>query len=222
MFCHRDYLSFETPPADIDFDDAEVMQGVADTWTSLYAATSDKHDAAAFGKLPEEARISARGIEVGHIFYFGTKYSLPMKAVVNGPDGREHSVHMGSYGIGPSRLAAALIEANHDEAGVIWPEAAAPFRVGLVNLKVGDAACDGASERIYRALGQAGVDVLYDDRDERPGAKFATMDLVGAPHQLIVGPKSLAEGKVEVKTRRGGERESLGLEAAIAKLGGTA
>ncbi len=175
------------------------MQDVFDKWTSLYAATSEKHDAAAFEALPEAERISARGIEVGHIFYFGTKYSEPMKAVVNGPDGKEHAVHMGSYGIGPSRLAAALIEANHDEAGIIWPEAAAPFAVGLINLKVGDAACDGACARIYAALERGGVDVLYDDRDERPGAKFATMDLIGLPNQVIVGPKGLAEGKVEIK-----------------------
>ena len=221
VFCHRDYLTFETPPADIDFDDPATMQDVFDKWTSLYAATSEKHDPAAFEKLPEAERISARGIEVGHIFYFGTKYSEPMKAVVNGPDGRERAVHMGSYGIGPSRLAAALIEANHDEAGVIWPEAAAPFRVGLINLKVGDAACDGACARLYAALERGGVDVLYDDRDERPGAKFATMDLIGIPHQVIVGPKGLAEGKVEVKARRSGERELIGVEAAIAKLGGT-
>jgi prolyl-tRNA synthetase len=129
-------------------------------------------------------------------------------------------VHMGSYGIGPTRLAAALIEANHDENGPIWPEAVAPFRVGLINLKVGDAACDAACARIYASLEQAGTDVLYDDRDERPGAKFAAMDLVGAPHQAIVGPKSLGEGKIEVKTRRGGERELMSLDAAIARLGG--
>jgi len=222
VFCHRDYLSFETPRPDIDFDNAEVMQAVVDKWTSLYAATSEKHDVAAFEALPVEARISARGIEVGHIFYFGTKYSAPMRAVVNGPDGREHSVHSGSYGIGPSRLAAALIEANHDEAGVIWPEPAAPFRVGLINLKVGDAACDGACSRIAAALEKAGVDVLYDDTEERPGAKFASMDLIGLPNQVIVGPKSLAEGKVEVKARRGGERELMSVEAAIAKLAGAA
>ena len=145
-----------------------------------------------------------------------------MKAVVNGPDGKEQAVHMGSYGIGPSRLAAALIEASHDEAGIIWPEAVAPFRVGLINLKVGDAACDGACGASTTRSGKAGVDVLYDDRDERPGAKFATMDLIGAPHQVIVGPKSLADGKVELKTRRGGERELVSVEAAIAKLCGTA
>ena len=198
------------------------MQGVVDKWTSLYAATSDKHDEAAFEQLDPKDRISARGIEVGHIFYFGTKYSAPMKAVVNGPDGKEQPVHMGSYGIGPTRLAAALIEANHDENGPIWPEAAAPFRVGLINLKVGDAACDGASARIYASLAKAGVDVLYDDRDERPGAKFAAMDLVGAPHQVIIGPKSLGEGKVEVKNRRGGERELISVDAAIARLSGQA
>ena len=145
-----------------------------------------------------------------------------MKAVVNGPDGKEHFVHMGSYGIGPTRLAAALIEANHDDNGPIWPEAVAPFRVGLINLKIGDAACDAACARIYSSLEKAGVDVLYDDRDERPGAKFAAMDLVGAPRQAIVGPKSLGEGKVEVKTRRGGERELMSLDAAISLLGGTA
>ncbi len=222
VFCHRDYLSFRTPPEGIDFDSAEAMQEVFDKWTSLYAATSEKHDPAAYAGLPEPAQISARGIEVGHIFYFGTKYSLPMKAVVNGPDGKEHSVHMGSYGIGPSRLAAALIEANHDEAGIIWPEAVAPFRVGLINLKMGDAACDGASAHIHASLERAGIDVLYDDRDERPGAKFATMDLIGAPHQIIVGPKSLAEGKVELKSRRDGERELASVDAAIALLGGKA
>ena len=222
VFCHRDYLEFTPPPDTIDFDSANAMQGVFDKWTSLYAATSEKHDAAAFDRIDPDSRISARGIEVGHIFYFGTKYSLPMKAVVNGPDGKEHCVHMGSYGIGPSRLAAALIEAGHDEAGIIWPEAVAPFAVGLANLKVGDAACDGACARIYAALGKAGVDTLYDDRDERPGAKFAAMDLIGLPNQIVVGPKSLAEGKVEIKNRATGERELVGVEAAIARLGGIA
>src|SRR5271155_4178098 len=201
VYCHRDYLAFAAPPEDIDFDSVGAMQDVVDKWTSRYAA---------------------RGIEVGHIFYFGTKYSAPMKAVVNGPDGKEHAVHMGSYGIGPTRLAAALIEANHDDNGPIWPEAVAPFRVGLINLKVGDSACDGACARMYASLSRAGVHVLYDDRDERPGAKFAAMDLVGAPHQAIVGPKSLAEGKVELKTRRGGERELISVGAAIARLGGQA
>ena len=222
VFCHKDYLSFAAPPADIDFDDAAAVQAVVDKWTSLYAATSEKHDAAAFEALEPAHRVSARGIELGHIFYFGTKYSEPMKAVVNGPDGKEHAVHMGSYGIGPSRVAAALIEAGHDEAGIIWPDAAAPFAVGLANLKVGDGATDAACARIYGALSRAGVDVLYDDRDERPGAKFATMDLIGLPNQIIVGPKSLAEGKVEIKNRRSGAREMVRIDDAITQLGGVA
>jgi prolyl-tRNA synthetase len=218
VFCAKDYLSFPTPPEDVAFDDAGVMQGLVDKWTSLYAATSEMHDAKAFEALPEASRVSARGIEVGHIFYFGTKYSAPMRAVVNGPDGKEHTVHMGSYGIGPSRLVAAIIEASHDDAGMIWPDSVAPFHVGLANLKVGDAACDGACAKIYQALTANGRDVLYDDRDERPGAKFATLDLIGLPKQVLVGPKSLAEGKVEVKDRKTGARETMGLDAAIAHL----
>jgi len=220
VFCHKDYLNFAPPAEDIAFDDAQAVRGVVKKWTSLYAATSEKHDPAAFSALDAAVQVSARGIEVGHIFYFGTKYSLPMKAVVNGPDGKEHAVHMGSYGIGPSRLAAALIEANHDEAGIVWPDAVAPFAVGLANLKVGDGATDAACARIYNALGKAGVDVLYDDRDERPGAKFATMDLIGLPNQIIVGPKSLGEGKVEIKNRRSGARELVSLDDSIMRLGG--
>jgi prolyl-tRNA synthetase len=220
VFGHKDYLTFAPPPEDIDFDDAAAMRAVVEKWTSLYAATSEKHDEEAFAKIEEGSRISARGIEVGHIFYFGTKYSAPMKAVVNGPDGKEHHVHMGSYGIGPSRLAAALIEANHDEAGMIWSTGIAPFDVGVINLKVGDAACDGACARINASLAKAGIETLYDDRDDRPGAKFATMDLIGLPHQVIVGPKSLADGKVEMKDRRSGQRELVSVDAAIARLGG--
>ena len=218
VYCHKDYMSFATPPADLNFDDKAAVKSVFDKWTSLYAATSEKHDAGAFAALPEASRVSARGIEVGHIFYFGTKYSTPMKAVVNGPDGKEHLVHMGSYGIGPSRLAAALIEANHDENGMIWPDAVAPFRVGLANLKPGDSATDAACGEIYTRLSAAGVDVLYDDTDERPGAKFARLDLIGLPHQVIVGPKSIAEGKVETKQRRSGARELMSVADAIARL----
>lgn len=222
VFCHKDYLTLAPPPEEIDFDDASAMQSAVNSWTARYAATSEKHDPTAFAAIPEDARVSARGIEVGHIFCFGTKYSLPMKAVVNGPDGKEHHVHMGSYGIGPSRVAAALIEANHDEAGMIWPDTVAPFDVGVINLKVGDAACDGACKEILASLRKAGKEALYDDRDDRPGAKFATMDLIGLPAQVIVGPKSLGEGKVEIKNRRTGERELVNVSAAIARLGGAA
>ena len=222
VFCHRDYLTFETPPADIDFDDAD---GDAGRVRQMDVALRRDLGEARRRRLREAARRSAhfRARHRGRPYFLLRNQILAADESGRQRAGRQGAcVHMGSYGIGPSRLAAALIEANHDEAGVIWPEAVAPFRVGLINLKVGDAACDGACKRVYDALEAAGVDVLYDDRDERPGAKFATMDLVGAPHQVIVGPKSLAEGKVELKTRRGGERELFGVEAAIARLGGTA
>ncbi len=218
VFCHKDYLSFTPPAADVNFDDPKAMQSEVDRFTSLYSATSEKHDEAAYEALPDEAKVSARGIEVGHIFYFGTKYSEPMKAVVSGPEGKDVTVHMGSYGIGPSRLVAALIEANHDDNGIIWPDDIAPFRVGIANLKSGDAATDAACEDIYAKLTKAGVDVLYDDRDERAGAKFATMDLIGLPYQVIVGPKGLADGQVELKIRRSGEREMLSPEAVLNRL----
>jgi prolyl-tRNA synthetase len=218
VFGHEDYLTKDIPGADVDFDDRAGLQKLVDDWTSLYAATSEKHDEAAFAKVPESKRLSARGIEVGHIFYFGTKYSEPMRAVVAGPDGKETPVHGGSYGIGPSRLVAAIIEASHDENGIIWPEEVAPFRVGLANLKAGDAAVDGACQSLYDGLNNAGVDVLYDDTEDRPGAKFATMDLIGLPWQLVVGPKGLSSGTVELKNRRTGERETLSPESALARL----
>ena len=218
VFCHQNYLSLPTAGSDIDFDDRAVMQAEVDRWTADYAATSEMHDAAAFEALPAEAKVSARGIEVGHIFSFGTKYSAPMKAVVNGPDGKEVSVQMGSYGIGPSRLVAALIEANHDDNGIIWPDSVAPFDIGLANLKPGDATTDAACQSLYDQFTRAGFDVLYDDRDERPGAKVATMDLIGLPLQVIAGPKSLADGNVEVKHRRTGVREVLSLNEVVNKL----
>jgi len=218
VFCHRDYLDFATPAADIDFDDTAALRDVVGKWTSLYAATSEMHDAAAYEALPEDKRVAARGIEVGHIFYFGTKYSEPMKAAVAGPDGMERPVHMGSYGIGLSRLAAALIEASHDEAGIIWPDAVAPFQVAILNLKQGSSETDAACEQLYRALGARGVDVLYHDLEERPGPKFATTDLIGIPWQVLVGPKGLAEGKVELKRRATGERELLSPADVLARL----
>ena len=171
-------------------------------------------------RCPRPPKVSARGIEVGHIFYFGTKYSEPMKALVAGPDGTEKPVHMGSYGIGPSRLVAAIIEACHDDAGIKWPEAVAPFRVIILNLKQGDAATDAASEQLYGELSAAGVDVLYHDSDERPGAKFATADLIGIPWQILVGPRGLAEGKVELKRRADGSRTMLTPAEAVAQLRG--
>jgi len=125
---------------------------------------------------------------------------------------------MGSYGIGVSRLVGAIIEASHDDTGIIWPQSVAPFDVGLVNLKVGDAATDAACEDIYAKLQTAGLSVLYDDRDDRAGAKFAAMDLIGLPWQIIVGPKGLAAGEVELKQRATGARHSLTFESALNRL----
>ncbi|MEZ5787506.1 MAG: proline--tRNA ligase [Xanthobacteraceae bacterium] len=218
VFCHRDYLGFEPPGEDVPFNDSKQLQALVDKWTALYAATSEKHDGAAFAALPAADQVSARGIEVGHIFYFGTKYSAPMKAVVAGSDGTEHPVHMGSYGIGPSRLVAAIIEASHDEAGIIWPEPVAPYRVAIANLKQGDSATDEAAERLYRGLTAQGVEVLYHDLDERPGAKFAALDLIGIPWQVLIGPKGLKESKVELKRRAGGERELLSPADVLARF----
>ncbi len=218
VYCHREYLDFEVPGEGVDFEDRERLQAIVDRWTSLYAATADKHDPAAFDAIPASDRVQARGIEVGHIFYFGTKYSEPMKALVTGPDGVERPVHMGSYGIGPSRLVAAIIEACHDDAGIQWPEPVAPFRAIVLNLKQGDVATDAASEYLYRSLNARGLDVLYHDLDERPGSKFATADLIGVPWQILVGPKGLAAGKIELKRRADGAREQLAPDAAIDRL----
>ncbi|HZF33078.1 MAG TPA: proline--tRNA ligase [Candidatus Angelobacter sp.] len=219
VYCHKDYVDFDVLARDIDYDGD--LEPIVKHWTSLYAATDEKHDAARFEAIPAEKRIATRGIEVGHIFYFGTKYSKPLGARVSTPAGEQVEVHSGSYGIGVSRLAGAIIEASHDDAGIIWPESVAPFKVGLINLKAGDAACDKACADLYGKLKNAGVEVLYDDRDERPGAKFADMDLIGLPWQLIVGPRGLAAGKLELKRRATGERQELATDAALARIAAT-
>ncbi len=216
VYCDRALLEMPVPPEDTDFEGD--LSPMVNAWTSHYAATEEKHDEAAFARLPEAAQVSARGIEVGHIFYFGTKYSEPMNAKVTGSDGVERPVHMGSYGIGVSRLAAGIIEASHDDAGIIWPDSVAPFDIALINLKVGDPTTDAACLDLLAKLEASGKDVLYDDTDQRAGGKFATADLIGLPWQLIVGPKALAEGNVELKRRATGEREILSLDSALARL----
>ncbi len=218
VFCHRDYLNLRTPPEDVDFRDADQLATIVRDWTTPYAATDEMHDAAAWDALSEADKLAARGIEVGHIFYFGTKYSAAMGATVTGPEGREAPVHMGSYGIGPSRLIAAIIEASHDEAGIVWPRSVAPFDVGIVNMKPGDPHCDAACETLYAELGRAGHDVLLDDEDARAGAKFATMDLIGLPAQVIVGPRGAKSGEAEVKVRAGGARETLPMGDVVRRL----
>ncbi|MBO9546772.1 proline--tRNA ligase [Caulobacter sp.] len=214
VFCHKDLVEMPAPGPDLDWANGD-LQPLVNQRTALYAATEEMHDEAAFNALPEGDRLSARGIEVGHIFSFGTKYSEPMKATIQGPDGQQVPAQMGSYGVGVSRLLGAIIEASHDEGGIIWPESVAPFDVGIVNMRQGDAACDAACETAYNALKAAGKDVLYDDTDARGGAKFATMDLIGLPWQLIVGPKGIAEGVVEIKNRKTGERHTASLESVL-------
>ncbi|MBI1211535.1 MAG: proline--tRNA ligase [Alphaproteobacteria bacterium] len=212
VYCHKDLVDMPVPEA-VDFDGD--LEPIIRQRTSLYAATDEKHDGDTFAQIPAEKQLAARGIEVGHIFYFGTKYSKPMNAKVAGPKGEDLLLEMGSYGIGVSRLVGAIIEASHDEQGIIWPEAVAPFRVGLISLKVDDEATRKVCEDLYGKLENAGVETLYDDTEERAGAKFSTFDLIGLPWQLIVGPRGLAQGLVEIKNRKTGERQTLPPEAAL-------
>jgi prolyl-tRNA synthetase len=219
VFFDKDFYDMDWGAFDIDYGDVEAVAKIVDDFTSKYAATDDKHDQAEFeSRVVADRRLTGRGIEVGHIFFFGTKYSEPLECLVQGPDGKKVPVHSGSYGIGVSRMPAAIIEASHDEAGIVWPEPVAPFRIGLINLKAGDGETEAACMKIYKALEAKGVEVLYDDRDDRPGAKFAVMDLIGLPWQVIVGPRGLKEGVAEVKNRKTGTRENVPLDAVAKKF----
>ena len=214
VFLDKRILDLPIPGDDIDY--RSDLTPVIDAWTHLYAATEDVHDAARYERDTAKAdRMTARGIEVGQVFFFGDKYSTPMKATVSGPDGGEKPAQMGSYGVGVSRLVGAIIEASHDNAGIIWPDSVAPYGVGIINLRAGDAACDIACESAYAALTAAGKEPLLDDTDERPGGKFAAMDLIGLPWQLIIGPRGLADGVIELKRRATGDRNTLSLDAAL-------
>ena len=195
----------------------EDMADEVAKWTKPYAATDEIHDAEN-SPVPADQLVTGRGIEVGHIFFFGSKYSDAMKATVQGPDGEVVPVQSGSYGVGVSRLMGAIIEASHDEDGIIWPQSVAPFDVGLINLRTGDDACDTACESLYDQLGAAGFDCLYDDRDERAGGKFATNDLIGLPFQVALGPRGIKSGEAEVKVRATGEKANVPLDAVVAWL----
>jgi prolyl-tRNA synthetase len=214
VFASRELLEFDVLGQAPDYDGD--LSPIVDFWTRHYAATEEMHDEAAWAAIPEAKRVAARGIEIGHIFYFGTKYSAAMGLQVSGPDGAMVTPEMGSYGIGVSRLVAALIEANHDEAGIKWPDAVAPFRAAVLNLKPGDAACDALSARMHDAI----PDAVLDDREERAGVKFADADLMGHPWQVLVGPRGAAAGRVELKRRATGERAELSAEDAIARVMG--
>lgn len=203
---------------DINYDDVAQCAGVMEEFTTKYARTDETHDEALFNEVPQERRKTARGIEVGQIFYFGTKYSEAMKATVQGPDGKPVPVHMGSHGIGVSRLVGAIIEASHDDKGIIWPEGVTPYHCGIVNLKQGDEEADRACEGLYKALTLLGLEPLYDDRKERAGGKFATMDLIGLPWRITVGPRGLKNGVVELTSRRTGESEEMAPQDAVTRI----
>jgi prolyl-tRNA synthetase len=215
VFCDRRWLETDILAEHLDYD--SDLEPFFRHWTSLYAATDEMHKPDEC-PISKEQLVTARGIEVGHIFYFGDKYSRPMNAFVTRADGTSVPLEMGSYGIGVSRHVGAVIEANHHDKGIIWPLSVAPFRVGLVNLRAQDERCRKAADALYEKLAMAGVEVLHDDRDESPGAKFATMDLIGLPDQLVIGPRGLAAGTVEWKDRRSGERRDVSPETALERL----
>jgi len=217
VFGHKDLFDKDIPPADLDFDGD--LSDIFEQWTSLYAATEEMHDAERFAKeVPEDKQVSARGVEVGHIFFFGTKYSEPMACRVQTPDGDMAHVQMGSYGVGISRLAGAIIEACHDDRGILWPVPVAPFEVGLVNLKSGDTDTDAACATLYQQLHNAGVDTLYDDTTERAGGKFATMDLIGLPYQIVIGPKGLKDGQAELIERTTGDKSQISIDTVVDRV----
>ena len=216
VFCDKTLLDMPAQGLDLDF--TSDLTAEVEKRTQYYAATEEMHDEAAFAELPEDRKVSARGIEVGHIFYFGTKYSEPMNAVVQGPDGQMVPVEMGSYGIGVSRLVGGIIEACHDENGIVWPESVAPFQVGIINMRVGDEECDTVCEQAYQALELAGIDTLYDETDDRAGGKFARMDLIGLPWQIVIGPRGIKNGVVEVKNRKTGEKSEMPLADALSRV----
>lgn len=216
VFCDRDLLDIPVPGIDLDFD-SDLSEEMTKR-TKYYAATEEKHNAEAFAEIPSERQVKGRGIEVGHIFYFGTKYSEPMNAVVQTEDSGTVAVHGGSYGIGISRLVGAIIEASHDEFGIVWPRAVSPFDVGIINLKSGDSKTDEVSTKIYDELCDKGLDVLYDDTADRAGVKFNRMDLVGLPWQIVVGPRGVEAGTVELKNRSSNEKAELSFSKALEKI----
>jgi prolyl-tRNA synthetase len=218
VFFDAEYEGMDWSQSGLSYGDAVGLQAMFDRIGQTYAATDETHDEARWGEVPSERQRQGRGIEVGHIFNFGTKYSEAMGFRVSGPDGALVTPQMGSYGVGVSRLVGAIIEASHDEAGIVWPEAVAPWRVGVVTMRGDDAASAAAAGDLYDKLNAAGVETLYDDRDERGGAKLAGMDLIGLPWQVIIGPRGLAQGVVELKDRRTGEKHELSLESALARL----
>jgi prolyl-tRNA synthetase len=218
VFYDAAFEEFDWEQASLQYGDAEGLERLFDQVSSTYSATDETHDEARWAEVPADRKRTGRGIEVGHIFSFGDKYSAAMGLKVSGRDGNMITPMMGSYGIGVSRLVGAIIEASHDENGIVWPESVAPWKVGLVTMRGDDAASVAAADEIYAKLTGAGIEVLYDDRDERGGVKLGSMDLIGLPWQLIVGPRGIAAGTVELKNRKTGEKQELSIDDALARL----
>lgn len=185
--------------------------------SSIYSAADEMHDPENC-PIPAENIISKRGIEVGHIFYLGKKYSELMNAYIIDKEGKKSLVEMGCYGIGVTRVVGAIIESSHDAKGIIWPEQVAPFKVVIINLQVGHIHTDKISEDLYNKLLSHKITVLYDDKRESVGSKFATNDLIGTPWQVIVGPKKAANGLVELKNRKTGETIELSIDNVLNKF----
>ena len=230
---HEFLIQAETGESEVFFDSAisgdkaftedltndTELEAAFDRLTAAYARTDETHEAALFdAEVPEERKVVSRGVEVGHIFYFGTKYSEALGATVSNADGKDVPVHMGSYGIGVSRLVGGIIEANHDDDGIIWPTEIAPFGVGIINLKVDDEGCTSACDQLYAQAQAAGLDPLLDDRDMRPGGKFADMELIGLPWVITIGPRGLKDGMAELKNRRTGEKQDVAIADVLAKV----
>jgi len=218
VFYDAAFEEFDWARASLTYDDSTGLEALFNQVSSTYSATDETHDPARWSDVAADRQRQGRGIEVGHIFYFGTKYSAAMGLKVSGQDGSMVTPEMGSYGVGVSRLVGAIIEASHDDNGIIWPETVAPWKVGLVTMRGDDKASVGAADDIYAKLTAAGVEVLYDDRDERGGVKLGSMDLIGLPWQLIIGPRGLAQGLIELKNRATGEKQELSIESALDRL----
>lgn len=212
VYYHKEFENYDVLAEEPDY--SKDLQATVDHWTDLYAASDTKHDPSTC-PVPAKDLRTGRGIEVGHIFYFGDKYSKPMKAFSKTAAGNDAPIMMGSYGIGISRLVGAIIEASHDQAGIVWPQPVAPFQVGLINLRADNSACVQAAENIYEQLIKKGIEVLYDDRDERAGTKFSDMELIGLPHVVTVGPRALEKGMIELKHRATGTSTELPIETII-------
>ena len=204
---------------DENLDYSNDLSPIVSSYQDFYAAADDKHSEENFNKnVTKEFKSNTKGIEVGHIFNFSSKYSEPMKANVLNSDGKSVPVHMGSYGIGISRLVGAIIESSHDEKGIIWPSAVAPFTVGLINLKVKDTDAKSMCEDLYQTLINAGIETLYDNKDDSAGAKFSRMDLIGIPKQIIFGNNSIKDNTVEIKDRKTEQIDVVNINEIISKI----